>query len=255
MFEASDTKNKLELKVMRNPVLGASLRILDISGEPWFVARDVCDALGIEQTGRALEKLDDDEKGVNPIHTLGGTQKMWIVSESGLYALILRSDKPAAKSFRKWITSEVLPQIRRTGGYSPLRSQLAALEAARNEKLGELARLEDELSGLRMEAAREIALEMGVAEELGKLIAVHDVQALPAPAPAPVKERRVRTVRSLNYKAEAEALPLPAHVAVLTLALMERGLSRANASQRICRMKKQGFITRNDLGIYEKTTS
>jgi hypothetical protein len=73
--------------------------------------------LGLEGTNKALLALDEDEKGVKKIRTLGGEQEMLIISESGLYTLIFRSSKPAAKPFRKWVTSEVLPAIRKTGCY------------------------------------------------------------------------------------------------------------------------------------------
>ena len=91
--------------------------ITDEHGEPWFVAKDVCEVLEIERTDSALRNLDDDEKGTRKMSTLGGTQQVSIISESGLYALIMRSNKPQAKHFRKWVTSEVLPAIRKTGGY------------------------------------------------------------------------------------------------------------------------------------------
>lgn len=86
-------------------------------GEPWFVAKDVCDALTLENSRKATASLDDDEKGVSPIVTPSGTQQMTIVSESGLYNLIFQSRKAEAKAFRKWVTSEVLPSLRKTGRY------------------------------------------------------------------------------------------------------------------------------------------
>ena len=89
----------------------------DEKGDPWFVAKDVCKVLGIVNTSQAVFSLDDDEKGICNSDTLGGDQEMLIVSESGLYALIFKSRKPAAKTFRKWVTSEVLPAIRKTGMY------------------------------------------------------------------------------------------------------------------------------------------
>lgn len=87
-------------------------------GEIWFVAQDVCEALTIENSRDAMARLDSDEKGVGTIDTLGGPQEMTIISESGLYSLTLTSRKPEAKRFKKWITSEVLPSIRKTGSYS-----------------------------------------------------------------------------------------------------------------------------------------
>jgi prophage antirepressor-like protein len=84
-------------------------------GEPWFVAADVCAALELDHT--ALRRLDDDEKGRDSIPTLGGEQSVGIVNESGLYSLVLGSRKPEAKQFKRWVTSEVLPAIRKTGQY------------------------------------------------------------------------------------------------------------------------------------------
>ena len=86
-------------------------------GEPWWVAKDVCNVLGLTNSRMALEALDEDEKGVSKVYTLGGEQDMNIISESGLYALIMRSNKPEAKRFRKWVTGEVLPTLRKTGHY------------------------------------------------------------------------------------------------------------------------------------------
>ena len=86
-----------------------------VDGDPWFVAADVCRALEMDRT--QIRRLDDDEKGVCSIHTLGGNQGTSIVSESGLYSLVLGSRKPEAKAFKRWITHEVIPTIRKTGGY------------------------------------------------------------------------------------------------------------------------------------------
>lgn len=94
-------------------------------GAPWWVAADVCGVLGIRNNRQAVAKLDEDEKGVCQADTLGGKQAMTTINESGLYALIVRSDKPEAKAFRKWVTSEVLPAIRKTGGYQVATSPAA----------------------------------------------------------------------------------------------------------------------------------
>jgi anti-repressor protein len=93
------------------------VRTIDKDGEVWFVAKDVCDVLGLTNTSKAADSLDTDEKGITNGDTLGGSQKMIIVSESGVYKLIFKSRKKVAKEFTKWVTSEVLPTIRRTGGY------------------------------------------------------------------------------------------------------------------------------------------
>jgi len=86
-------------------------------GEPWFVLADVCRALEIGNAADAARRLDDDERGIDSIDTPSGVQRMTIISESGLFGLILSSRKQEAKRFKKWVTSEVLPTIRKTGGY------------------------------------------------------------------------------------------------------------------------------------------
>lgn len=90
---------------------------LDADGDTWFVAKDVCRVLELVDHFQAVESLDDDERGRCIIPTTSGEREMHIISESGLYSLIFRSRKPEAKAFRKWVTSEVLPSIRKTGGY------------------------------------------------------------------------------------------------------------------------------------------
>lgn len=95
-------------------------RVIDIGGEPWFVLSDVCRELDISNVGNAAARLDDDEKSNirNPdVTSLGGKPIITIINESGLYNLILGSRKPSAKRFKKWVTAEVLPAIRKTGGY------------------------------------------------------------------------------------------------------------------------------------------
>ena len=85
----------------------------DDQGEPWFVAKDVCDILGLGNMHSSLAALDEDERGLHTMDTPSGNQEMTIISEPGLYSLILRSRKPEAKAFKRWVTSEVLPSIRK----------------------------------------------------------------------------------------------------------------------------------------------
>lgn len=96
---------------------GQQVRTVLIGGEPWFIATDVCAVLEIAHAASSLRLLDDDEKGVHSVHTPGGVQRVAVVNEPGLYSLILRSRKPQARAFKRWITHEVLPTIRRTGSY------------------------------------------------------------------------------------------------------------------------------------------
>lgn len=97
---------------------GNKVRTIQKDGEPWWVLKDVCNVLDISQAVRVAERLDEDEVSQTHIaDSLGRRQETYIVNESGLYNVILRSDKPEAKPFRKWVTSEVLPSIRKNGGY------------------------------------------------------------------------------------------------------------------------------------------
>lgn len=93
------------------------VRMVMQGDEPWWVLADVCKVLGIQNSRDVVKRLDDDEKGVDLIDTPGGHQQMTVINESGLYSVILRSDKPEAKAFKRWVTHEVLPSIRRTGRY------------------------------------------------------------------------------------------------------------------------------------------
>lgn len=105
-----------KLKVFENSQYG-QVRAIMKDGEPWFVAADVCKALEITNAGNAIARLDDDEKGIRSMDTHGGKQEMVIINEPGLYALVLGSRKPEAKAFKRWITHEVIPAIRKHGGY------------------------------------------------------------------------------------------------------------------------------------------
>lgn len=103
---------------------GASVRMHMIKDEPWFAAKDVCELLGLDNSRQAVSRLDDDEKGVINSDTLGGKQELTFVNESGMYALIFQSRKPQARAFRKWVTGEVLPSLRKYGYYVDPGAQL-----------------------------------------------------------------------------------------------------------------------------------
>lgn len=104
------------LMTFENAAFG-KIRTITIDGEPWFVAADVCKALELGNPSMTVERLDADEKGISSIDTLGGKQRMAIINEPGLYSVILCSRKPEAKAFKRWITHEVIPAIRKYGGY------------------------------------------------------------------------------------------------------------------------------------------
>lgn len=105
-----------KLMTFENAAFG-KIRTITIDGEPWFVAADVCKALELGNPSMTVERLDADEKGISSIDTLGGKQRMAIINEPGLYSVILCSRKPEAKAFKRWITHEVIPAIRKYGGY------------------------------------------------------------------------------------------------------------------------------------------
>lgn len=106
-----------QAKVFTFNASNQNIRVQMKDGEPWFVAKDVCDALTIGNSRDAVNRLDDDEKAMSVLPTQFGDKEMNLVSESGLYNLIFQSRKPEAKAFRKWVTSEVLPTLRKTGRY------------------------------------------------------------------------------------------------------------------------------------------
>lgn len=107
----------MSTEIQRFEFKGAALRTLtDENGEPWFVAKDVCDILGHSNVSMALDRLDDDERSKSNLGRQGETN---IVNEAGLYVLVLGSRKPEAHEFKRWVTHDVLPQIRKTGGYIP----------------------------------------------------------------------------------------------------------------------------------------
>lgn len=127
-----------ELKVFNNEELG-EVRILDIDGEPWFVGKDVANLLGYTNPQKALrDHVDDEDKTQNDSFTVNGT-KVILINEPGLYSLILSSKLPTAKAFKKWVTSEVLPSIRKTGSYS-------TSDKPENEKQIEDKQVEDKVS-------------------------------------------------------------------------------------------------------------
>ena len=130
------------LQVFSNNEFG-QIRTVFMDGEPWMVGKDVARALGYkEPTKAAREKVDAADRGVSKIDTPSGIQEMTIINESGLYSLVLSSKLPGARKFRRWVTSEVLPSIRKTGGYNlpkDFPSALRALADTEEQRLALLA--------------------------------------------------------------------------------------------------------------------
>lgn len=120
-----------DIQVFENSEFGKIRALLSEGGDPMFVAKDVCAALEIKNSRDALARLDDDEKGVVLTDTPGGEQQMQAVNEAGLYVLVLGSRKPEAKAFKRWVTHEVLPALRRDGGYMVARDETPEQTMAR----------------------------------------------------------------------------------------------------------------------------
>lgn len=142
-----------DLQIFENKEFG-KVRTILIENEPWFVAKDVCDCLEIGNNRQALTRLDDDEKGVISNDTPGGKQNLQAVNEYGLYSLILSSRKREAKQFKRWITHDVIPAIRKTGSYttqklSPQLQVLVNLEMKQKEHDRQIAEANMRIDGIR----------------------------------------------------------------------------------------------------------
>lgn len=105
------------------------VRSLLIQSEPWLIAKDVCDILGLSHTTNAIKALDEDEKLTVKLLQSGQNRPMWLINESGFYALVMKSQRPEAKSFRKWVTSVVLPTIRKRGYFGTIKRESDFIDA------------------------------------------------------------------------------------------------------------------------------
>ena len=120
-----------EIRVFNNEGFGAVRAIQSVAGEPMLVAKDICAVLGLGRQQDSTRYLDDDEKGECLVNTTSGAQKMVCVTEPGFYKLVMRSRKPEAKAFQRWVTHEVLPALRRDGGYMVARDETPEQTMAR----------------------------------------------------------------------------------------------------------------------------
>lgn len=139
---------KKGLAVISSPEFG-EIRNVMVDGEPYFVAKDVCEVLGLSKYRDAFSRLDEDERASIKVDTLGGPQDMVAVNESGLYTLVFQSRKPEAKAFRKWVTKEVLPNIRKHGFYMTPETAMSLrnVKRVRKQMLAEMKKylIEDDL--------------------------------------------------------------------------------------------------------------
>lgn len=150
-----------DLTVFQNDQFG-QLRTVQKDGQPWFVAADVCRALEISNNRDALSRLDTDEKGVALTDTPGGTQEMTVVSEPGLYSLVLGSRKPEARQFKRWVTHDVIPSIRSHGAY--LTPELTEQVLSDPDTIIRLA------TDLKKERSARIQAEQKIAEDAPKVL-------------------------------------------------------------------------------------
>ncbi|MEV0367570.1 phage antirepressor [Nocardia fusca] len=142
---------------------GATVRTVVVDGEPWFVLADLCAVLAIANPRNVAARLADDQKGVRLVDTLGGGQQMTLVNESGMYEVVIRSDKPGAVAFRRWLTGEVLPTIRKTGGAYIAPGSQAELDLTNPDtaldKLIEVAQVAKAERAKRMELEQKVAAD------------------------------------------------------------------------------------------------
>jgi prophage antirepressor-like protein len=193
-----------------------ALRVnLDAAGQPWFVAADVCAALELPETHKAIARLDDDEKGRNSIPTPGGQQEMSVVNESGLYNLVLGSRKPEAKRFKRWITHEVLPSIRKTGSYMSTTS-VAALPSPTQDRVSSLlligeavARVPGVKHGIAMAATLTCIFEnTGLSMETMRRALPANDEPMAAMNPTKLGQQMGLAARSVNARLAAMGLQM-----------------------------------------------
>ena len=158
-----------ELKIFNNPDFG-NIRATIINNEPFFVGKDVAEVLGYSNSRKALsDHVDQEDKGVTICDTLGGKQEMTVINESGVYALVFSSKLPNAKQFKRWVTSEVLPTIRKHGAYAtPATIESIIADPDNGIKL---------LTALKEEQEKRKALQTQIAEQKPKVIFAEAVSA------------------------------------------------------------------------------
>ena len=158
-----------DLQIFKNPEFGA-IRTIEKDGEPWFVGKDVAAALGYEKPTDAVRKhVDVEDRGISKMETPSGAQETTIINESGLYSLVLSSKLPGAKQFKRWITSEVIPSIRKHGGYlTPDKLEEVLLKP---DTLIQLAQ------NLKAEQEKRKALEVKMEEQKPKVLFAESVEA------------------------------------------------------------------------------
>lgn len=209
------------------------VRVVIIGTEPWWVAADIAKVLGYARSQDMARNLDDDEKGVHILHTLGGDQEFTVVSESGLFAAILKSRKPEAKRFRRWVTGEVLPSIRRTGRYQLLDDETPRLPSPALED-AELGKLNAAIGVMRearqiwgREECRRIWIRVGLPSPVAEATGEPDAFAWRI-------DQLTRDVESITLAELTDALALPHDTrSTLRLGAALRLLGWTNKKERV----------------------
>lgn len=207
------------------------VRVVDRDGAPWFVGKDVCNALGISKHRDALSTLDPDERASSTTDPLGagGAQEMTIVSEPGVYRLVFRSRKPEAERFKRWLAHEVLPQIRKTGRYGPSASTVEQT-SPENGPMAELR--------ARLDTVREARILFGPqrAAQLWRHLGLPEVPAL-------VEGKREDAADCLDYLLVCETRTGPLRY--------ELDLALSGDTDARARIRPHGLIVPSTLdGVY-----
>ncbi|SCY45347.1 BRO family, N-terminal domain [Desulfoluna spongiiphila] len=223
------------------------VRVVIINGEPWWVAKDACDVLEIKNARSSLALLDDDEK--NSVHIMDGTPgnpEKTVINEPGLYTLILKSRKPEAKAFKRWITHEVLPQIRKTGRYAvadnyppmsldPMAVIRAAEEACAEIGLGPRASLV---------VARKFGVKIGTPKKLLPVIPPYTRKVYEITGPAPPSRKQQGEKIGASIRARRKRLKM---TAVELGRQAFPGRTRDSSAGLICRMEKGQSLSEKKL--------
>lgn len=229
-----------DLKTFTNDQFG-SLRTVTINNEPWFVAADVCRALELDRT--ATRRLDEDEKGVHSTHTHGGDQEITVVSEPGLYSLVLGSRKPEARQFKRWITHDVIPAIRSHGGY--LTPELTEQVLSDPDTIIRLA------TDLKRERSARVAAEQRIAQDAPKVLFADAVSSSKDDIPISELAKFLRqngvdtgrnrlfdTLRADGYIQKFSTEPTQKAMELGLFRIVERTHLDPDGSSRLCRTTK-----------------
>ena len=184
-----------ELQIFSNPEFG-QIRTVEIEGEPWLVGKDVAEALGYTNPRKALaDHVDEEDKGVTKCYTPGGEQEMTIINESGLYSLVLSSKLPGAKRFRRWVTSEVLPTLRRQGTYT-MQAPKSAMELLRLQSKA-MFELDERVNALEDKLENQMTIDHGQQRQLQRAVGDRVMERVATVIPA----RMVRERKPYFFKA------------------------------------------------------